>query len=227
MSKTILLWDIDGTLISARGSGSAALCDSLALSFGIKSDLAHIELAGRTDRWIFERILESFELPKTEDNYAKLEKHYLESLEPQLKKRGVEILPGIQQIVQEAHERTDVVQGLLTGNLVEGAKKKLRETRLWEFFGFGAFADDAANRNLLGPKALARAQEQTGQAHLLERVWVIGDTPHDITCGKIFGARTLAIATGKHSVHQLREGQPCAVFQDLSDTKAFWNTVLN
>jgi phosphoglycolate phosphatase-like HAD superfamily hydrolase len=224
--KTLLLWDIDGTLISAHGSGTAALCDSVRESFGIESDLSHIEIQGRTDRWIFQQILATFIIPRTEENMQLLERNYLAALQPQIDRRGVTLLPGVRQILDEAARFGDVEQGLLTGNLIAGAKLKLASHGLWDYFHFGAFADDAANRNELGPLALTRAQRYCGHDFAPERVWVIGDTPHDITCGKVCGARTLAVATGRNTLETLLEGKPCAAFRDLSDTNAFWRSVL-
>jgi len=224
-TRIILLWDIDGTLISAHGSGTAALSDSLKASFGIESTLDHIEIQGRTDRWIYERMLRAFELPVTQANMDLLERNYLDALIPQIQARGVDVLPGINAILEEAHRRGDVAQGLLTGNLIEGARRKMSGLGLMEYFPFGAFADDAANRNELGPKAVERARRHVGEEVPLERIWVIGDTPHDVTCGKTAGARTLAIATGKVPLQRLQECSPCAAFEDLSDTDAFWRAV--
>lgn len=224
-AKIVLLWDIDGTLISARGSGTAALCDALEAEFGIRSDLGNIEIQGRTDRWIFEQMIKAFKLPPTADSMNRLEQGYLDALQPQLAARGVEVLPGVRQILKEAAAREDVVQGLLTGNLIEGAKRKMNGLELWDFFPFGAFSDDAANRNELGPKAVQRAEALCGHPVDMQRVWVIGDTPHDVTCGKVCGARTMAVATGKNALAKLRESSPCAAFENFADTKAFWAAV--
>ena len=82
----------------------------------------------------------------------------------------------------------DIHQALLTGNLRAGAKLKLEHLGIWKYFEFGAFADDSSNRNELGPFALRRAKEKLGIDFSPERVWIIGDTPHDIACGKAIGA---------------------------------------
>ena len=92
---------------------------------------------------------------------------------------------------------------------------------LSHYFAWGAFADDSARRNDLGPVALRRAREKHGIEFAPDRVFVIGDTPHDIACGKVIDAQTIAVATGQYSVDELRAATPTFVLSDLSDTAAF------
>jgi phosphoglycolate phosphatase-like HAD superfamily hydrolase len=101
-----------------------------------------------------------------------------------------------------------------------GAQVKLAHHGLWEHFAFGAFADDSEHRNDLGPHALRRAREHHGVEFSAANVWVIGDTPHDIACGQIIGARTLALATGGYALEQLRAHAPTVVLENLADTAA-------
>jgi phosphoglycolate phosphatase-like HAD superfamily hydrolase len=126
------------------------------------------------------------------------------------------------EIVTQVARAPDFAQGLLTGNLQRGAQIKLSHLGLWTPFLFGAFADDAEDRNDLGPHALRRAHAHHGYNFTPEHVFVIGDTPHDIACGKAIGARTIAVATGRFSVEQLRSHTPTAVLESFSDTKAFF-----
>jgi phosphoglycolate phosphatase-like HAD superfamily hydrolase len=111
----------------------------------------------------------------------------------------------------------DTTLGLLTGNLERGAKLKLEHYNLWHFFAFGAFADDHHDRNELGSFSLARALESTGINFPAAQVDVIGDTGHDVACGKAFGARTVAVATGSWTHEQLAEQRPDFLFDDLSN----------
>ena len=106
---------------------------------------------------------------------------------------------------------------LLTGNLERGAQIKLSHYGLWNYFEFGAYADDNADRNRLGPFAQARARERHGVEFPPERTFVLGDTPHDITCGRVIGAKTVAIATGGCPRETLAAYQPDFLFDDLSD----------
>lgn len=225
MKTTLLLWDIDGTLINAQGSGLEALRDAIRAAFGIVDTLHSIELAGRTDRWIFRQMLRAFELAESESHFSALETHYLAALPRRLQERGVKVLPGIARILADQERREHVAHGLLTGNLRRGAALKLGHGGLWPHFPFGAFADDSENRNDLGPFAARRAGEHYGNDFPAERTWVIGDTPHDVACGQAAGFRTLAVATGWHSQAELTAARPDAVFRDLSDNAAFWAAV--
>jgi phosphoglycolate phosphatase-like HAD superfamily hydrolase len=117
-------------------------------------------------------------------------------------------------------ERPDCLLALLTGNLAAGAEVKLSHYGVWHYFGFGAYADDHHVRNELGPVAQARALEQHGEEFPPERIYVIGDTPRDIECGKAFGAVTVAVATGKYAREELASHGPDFLFDDFSDPDA-------
>jgi phosphoglycolate phosphatase len=223
--KTLLLWDIDGTLITSGGAGFSALERALADVFSVTGSLADIDFAGRTDRWIVRRVFEKFRLPATEENFARYLDGYIAALPTQLANPRARVLPGASERLAEAALRPGVAQGLLTGNLVRGAEAKLRHHGLWHHFPFGAFADDSELRNDLGPHALRRAREHHGVGFAPENVWIIGDTPHDIACGKIIGARTLAVTTGDYSATELAAHAPDAVLSGLDDEAAFWAAV--
>lgn len=223
--KSLFLWDIDGTLISSGGAGMRALQAALQTSFALEGSLADIDFAGRTDRWIMRRIFAKFGLAATEENFARYFEAYLAALPAELANPSARVLPGVAALLQAAAARGDIVQGLLTGNVRRGAEIKLGFHGLWQHFPFGAFADDSELRNELGPHALRRARIHAGVEFDLNRVWVIGDTPHDIECGRAIGARTLALATGSHSAAELAAHHPTAVLENLHDAAAFWKAV--
>jgi phosphoglycolate phosphatase-like HAD superfamily hydrolase len=223
--KTLLLWDIDGTLITSAGAGIRALRPPLLELFGVPTDLADIDFAGRTDRVIFRQIFARHGIPDTEDNFLRYLDGYLARLPAELHHPGAVVLPGVSSLLETAAARPDITQALLTGNVRRAARVKLAHHGLWEFFPFGAFADDSELRNDLGPHALRRAREHTGVTFPADRVWIIGDTPHDIACGRAIGANTLAVATGGHSVAALSAHQPTAILSDLGDTDTFWRLI--
>jgi phosphoglycolate phosphatase-like HAD superfamily hydrolase len=223
--KTLLLWDIDGTLLSSGGAGMRALRTPLRELHGIDATLEDIDYAGRTDRHILRQIFTRYDLPITEENFTRFLDHYVATLPSELANPGAYILPGVPALLRAAATRPDITQALLTGNVQRGARAKLGFHGLWDFFPFGAFADDSEHRNDLGPYALRRAREHTGVDFPPDHVWVIGDTPHDIACGRVIGAKTLAVATGSHSVEALASHQPTAVLRDLSDASAFWRLI--
>ena len=216
--KLLLLWDIDGTLIASGGAGMKALQVALRTVFGLDGSLADINFAGRTDYWIMREVFRKFGLPATPGNFARYFEGYVAALPDQLANPQARVLPGIREILQAAAAHGSIAQGLLTGNIRRGAQVKLSHHGLWEHFPFGAFADDSEHRNELGPHAVRRAAERHGVNFSAANVWVIGDTPHDIACGKIIGARTLAVATGGYPLDQLHAHSPTVVLEDLADT---------
>jgi phosphoglycolate phosphatase len=219
----LILWDIDGTLISSGGAGMRALRTGLSNAFGISDLLEDIDYAGRTDRWIMRQIFSKFRLPATEENFTRLADAYLAALPSEMRDPRAKVLPGVKSLLATLGQSKHIAQGLLTGNLERGAKVKLGHHGIWEHFPFGAFADDSELRNELGPHALRRAGARHGVVFPPERVWIIGDTPHDIECARVIGANSLAVATGLHTVEALAAHRPTAVMADLSDAEAFWN----
>lgn len=221
----LLLWDIDGTLLASGGAGMRALRTALAVRFGIDGSLEGIDFGGRTDPWIMRQIFEKFGLPDTPETMAAYTSAYLEALPAELQRSTSRVLPGAAERLAEAAARPHVAQGLLTGNRRRGAEIKLARHGLWDTFAFGAFADDHELRNELGPFALRRAREHHGVTFAPEKTWIIGDTPHDIACGRAIGARTLAVATGHSHADVLRDHRPDAFLPDLSDAARFWDAL--
>ncbi|HEX2860826.1 MAG TPA: HAD family hydrolase [Lacunisphaera sp.] len=224
--KKLILWDIDGTLIVSHGAGVRAMEKALTKRFGVTVDLGSIDWAGRTDSWITGEVFRHVGLPDTPQNSHDYLEAYLEALPGELAggPQG-QVLPGVLELLEILHHRQDLAQGLLTGNLRRGAEFKLTHYKVWHYFEFGAFADDSPRRNDLGPHALRRARERHAIEFAPERTFIIGDTPHDIECGKVIGARTIAVATGKFSAEELAAHEPTAVFADFADTAAFLRAI--
>ena len=213
--RRLLLWDIDGTLISTGAAGHRAIALATAQQFG--GDLEGVEIAGRTDSGIAHQILTKFGKPITEESMKSLLDLYLELLALELPRSLGKVLPGVLALLERCERQPDTSLGLLTGNLKRGARLKLEHYQLWHFFAFGAFADDHHERNELGTFALTRAQERTGEKFLPDQVDVVGVTGHDIACGKAFGARTIAVATGSWPREKLAQCAPAFLFDDLSN----------
>ncbi len=220
MTKRLLLFDIDGTLIDSAGAGMRALKDVLQEQFGISDDLRGIEIAGRTDSGIVHQILRKQEIAVSDENVAVFLDLYAKFLGRELPLRKGALLPGVEELLSRLQGRSQNVLALLTGNIERGAKLKLEHYGIWDFFEFGAFADDHHDRNELGPFAQRRAREKHATDFPAEAIDVIGDTPHDIACGKAMGARTIAVATGSFSRAQLAEHQPDELIDDFSDVEA-------
>ena len=221
MRDSLVLWDIDGTLVDMDRAGERALLrlirDAYQRDFGEKLP---VQLAGRTDTSIMRDLLEHLKVEASPEAVRHFQETYLELLQHTLPAGAARIQPGVKELLDAIHAHREIHQALLTGNLREGARLKLSHLDLWKYFEFGAFADDSSNRNELGPFALRRAKEVLGLDFPPDRVYVVGDTPHDITCGLAIGAKTIAVATGNFSVAQLQACGPTHVFADLSDTAA-------
>jgi phosphoglycolate phosphatase-like HAD superfamily hydrolase len=216
----LLLFDIDGTLLTSGGAGERALRLGFRDRFGIDDDLSSVEIAGRTDSGIVREMLAAHRLPATPENIAAFLDGYLHHLAEEIPRTPGRLLPGILPLLDALQPRADIVLALLTGNLARGAEIKLRHYGVWHFFEFGAFADDHHDRNQLGPFAQARARAQRGIEFPPERIFVLGDTPHDIACARAIGAKAIAIATGKFSQADLAAHAPDFLFDDLADSDA-------
>ena len=189
----------------------------LQKQFGISDDLRGVEIAGKTDTGIVHQILRKQNIPVDDETTAAFLDLYVDCLARELPQRKGTVLPGVEELLGRLRARSQNVLGLLTGNLKRGAKLKLLHYGIWDFFEFGAFADDHHDRNALGPFAQRRAREK----HLIDfaaaEIDVIGDTPHDIACGKAIGARTIAVTTGNFTRAQLAEYQPDRIVDNFSE----------
>ena len=220
MKTRLVLFDIDGTLLVSGGAGEKALRLALKDRFGCDDDLAAVEIAGRTDSGIAREIFKRHGIEPLAENLGAFFDGYIGHLSRELPGHRGRLLPGIVALLENLKAREDVALGLLTGNLSRGAEIKLRHYGVWDYFEFGAYADDHHDRNELGRFARERAKEKHGVEFAPEKIFVLGDTPHDIQCGRVLGAKTIAIATGGCSRGQLAAHQPDFLFDDLSDVKA-------
>ena len=225
IQKRLLLFDIDGTLIHSGGAGVHALKSAFRERFGIVDDLHDIEIAGMTDSGIVISILNKHKIPATNENVSAFLDSYVHFLSLELPRRKGKLLPGVLELLEKLKSRPHLVLALLTGNVSRGAQLKLEHYGVWHFFEFGAFADDHRDRNRLGPFARARAKEKHSREFSASEIDVIGDTPRDIACGKAFGARTIAVASGTWSREQLAEYQPDFLIDDLSNVKRIIDTL--
>ena len=192
----------------------------LQKQFGISDDLRGVEIAGKTDTGIVQQILRKQNIAADDKTIAAFLDLYVEYLARELPQRKGTILPGVEELLGRLRARSRNVLALLTGNVERGAKLKLSHYGIWDFFEFGAFADDHPDRNELGPFAQRRAREKHAIDFATTEIDVIGDTPHDIACGKAIGARTIAVTTGNFTRAQLAKHQPDRIVDDFSKVDA-------
>ncbi len=218
--KSLLLWDIDGTLVNADGAGRRAMLQAMKDCFAVKASFDGFEIAGCTDRQLLEWLLGRHDLEKSENNFQKCAARYTERLKTEMALGKIHTYDGVESFLQTAARRPDIFQGLLTGNLSEAARVKLDCFGLNHYFAFGAFGEDSSDRNALGPIALKRARRVHNHdfKNRPARVYVIGDTARDISCGKAIGASTIAVATGFHSREKLAACHPTLLLDDFTQT---------
>lgn len=224
LAPAVFLWDIDGTLVCTGKAGEKALILAMERAFGIPSSLHDVDYRGRTDLRILHMLLEKHGLPLSPENIEAARAEYLRALEEQLPLCQGRVLDGVPGLLDLTPEQ-GVHHGLLTGNLRQGAELKLTHYKLWHYFPFGAFADDHWDRNQLSPFARDRAREHIA-TDLAPELYVIGDTPHDIACGRIIGAKTVAVATGGYSTEELAAHHPDYLFADLRNPRSWLEDAL-
>ncbi len=218
----LVLWDIDGTLITSARAGERALVRALKSEFDMDGPLGKVELAGRTDRFIAEQIFAMHGLEASHETIHRFFEAYVGYLGEEMHRGPAVTLPGITDVLEVLAHTEGIVQGLLTGNIVRGARIKLEHFDVWHYFPYGAFADDSAIRNDLGPHALRRASEFHGFGFQGSDVVVVGDTPYDIECGRVIGAATVAVATGQYTSENLLRHRPDLILQDFKQPKEFY-----
>ncbi len=201
----LLLWDIDGTLLSSDGAGRWAMEQAFRELWGVEEALAGIELAGRTDEAILEDAARAAGLRLSDRDREVFRRRYARVLEEELRggRRKPCALPGVTSVLEALDGDGRFVSGLLTGNWRESGFIKLAAVGLDRWFAFGAFAEDAPTREALLPVALDRASALWGLRLPARRAVVIGDTPRDVSVAKACGARSVAVATGPHGVEAL------------------------
>jgi phosphoglycolate phosphatase-like HAD superfamily hydrolase len=219
----LILFDIDGTLVTARGAGRRAVKAALERVFGTSGGIDDYDLRGKTDQRILFDVTEAAGLARDAvvgrlDDYFEAYARVLAELIGD--GRDVVTLPGVADVVRTLHGADGVVLGLLTGNIEEGARIKLEPTGLWPYFALGAYGSDHVDRRRLPSLAARRAHALVGYPFRPEEVLVIGDTPLDIDCARAFGAVAVAVATGFHSRDELLKERPDFLFDDLADVKS-------
>jgi phosphoglycolate phosphatase-like HAD superfamily hydrolase len=221
----ICLFDIDGTLLASGGAGKAAMELALTEEFGVQLLEHRVPFSGRTDRAITRDLFHAHGIEHTPANWQRFRDRYLRLLPDCLHRNQGRVLPGIGELLELLAERPNIVLGLLTGNIREGARLKLAHYGLCDYFAFGGFGDQHMDRDEVAHEALAAAKAHTNGGVKLERFWVIGDTPLDVQCARAIGARVAAVATGFHSLQELAAAKPDVVLTDLSDPApllAYW-----
>jgi phosphoglycolate phosphatase-like HAD superfamily hydrolase len=227
----LVLFDIDGTLLSSEGMGRASMQRALDEVFGSPGSPEY-RYDGKTDRQIVREVmrLEGHSDEHIDSRMEKLMELYLEGLRAGAKsgKFNVQPLAGVPEILDALEARDDVVLGLLTGNIAPGARIKLSAAGIDpDRFRVNAFGSDHEHRPELPAIAQRRAGEVLGLSIAGDRLVVIGDTPADIACGRSLGARSIGVASGHYTVEQLQAHEPYAALPSLANTQQVLEAIMD
>jgi phosphoglycolate phosphatase len=223
MATTLVLWDIDHTLIETRGVGSQVYAEAFAKVTGRALEKMP-ELAGRTEPVIFREALKVNGVEPGEELYDQFAveqaRGYAAHLD-ELRDRG-RALPGAAEALLALSQRDDAIQSVLTGNTRPSAEIKLRAFDLDRYldFNIGAYGTDDDTRANLVRIARQRAETAHGLSFDDGATVLIGDTPNDVAAALASGARIIAVATGNDNATALAEAGADTVLPDLTDTTA-------
>ena len=216
--ETILLFDIDGTLLLSGGAGRVAMQRVMSEMFAAPS-LPSLKVHGRTDHGIISELFEALQIELTDERRQQFTEAYHGELEICLPLCTGRLMPAIEPLLNWLDQQANVRLGILTGNSRSAAKAKLQHFGLEQFFDFrlAGFGERFGDRNDVAQVAWEQCRSVMGNALRAEQIWVIGDTIRDVACARSIGAKVTAVATGGDTLETLEESQPDLLVSDLSD----------
>lgn len=228
--KRLILWDIDETMISSDGAGFRSISRAMEKMFGIEKEACRIPMSGKTDPQIITEILtaQGRTQEEAQQHVAEVIATYLTYLDDEIAAAQYYIMhEGVRELLDELSAMSNAYQGLLTGNVEHGAGKKLNRFQLAPYFAIGAYGSDSACRLDLPAIAVKRAVQHFGVDFAPQEVVIIGDSVNDIACARVYGAKAIAVNTGRTSYEILEQEKPCHLFKNLSDTRAVLAAIFN
>jgi phosphoglycolate phosphatase-like HAD superfamily hydrolase len=223
MRHTLLMFDVDGTLLTTHGGGQRAMAQAGVELFGESFTFQRVNFAGGLDPLLFAEAARTSGMPEAIEREADFRALYRPKLEAELARQGDTVaMPGIAELLAQLRERAaqaqDVMLGLLTGNYSEAAPVKLAAAGLErDWFTITAFGNEGAQRPDLTHLAMQKYEQHTGHAADPRQVIIIGDTPRDVHCANVHNCVSLAVATGKSSVDELRQAGAEIAIDDFRD----------
>ena len=223
MRPTVLLFDVDGTLVTTGGVGRRALEIAFERSCGRRDACRSFRLDGMTDRAIVRTGMRAIDVEPTEALIDQVLVDYLVVLAEEVAaapEATYRLHPGMAETVHAAAAHRHVAVGLGTGNIREGARIKLERVGIYERFTFGGFGCDAEDRTALIRRGAERGASLLGAPLEECRVVVIGDTPKDVAAARAIGAESIGVGTGSFSAEQLLGSGATRAFANLASPGA-------
>jgi phosphoglycolate phosphatase len=229
-TQRLVLFDIDETLISSDGAGRRAIHRVLNQLYGVHEDTTGgVIMSGKTDPQILREILEAHKMNPDEIPQAidKLLDIYLDILEEEILNAGYYIVhDGVFELMEAIAQQSSIYLGLLTGNVERGARLKLEQFGLNKHFPIGAYGSDSPDRLDLPAIGRDRAQEHYKLTFEPAQLVIIGDAVNDVRCAKHFGAKCIAVNSGKTTRAELEAMNPEYLFPSLSETQVILDAIL-
>ncbi len=221
MTEGLYLFDIDLTLIRSGGVGLRSLRATLDELYEIGGVTEGYMPHGKLDRQIFEDLLLLGGVKVSEQTLAAVETAYLEILAEEIPGcPGLQLMPGVPDVLDYLERTAGCDLGLLTGNLQQSGMIKLSPFGLARYFPVGAFGSDGGERHALVAVARERAFACYGKSYRDRQVFVIGDSPRDVECARQAGVISVAVAAGDHDRETLAAAGPDLLLADLGDPQA-------
>lgn len=219
--KRLVLFDIDGTLLTTHGRAVRAMMAAYRRAYGCEAAQLPYRMDGKTELQITFELMAMAGLSREEvlAGLPSFWRAYAEELERHVTHDTTTVHPGVAQVVQAVAADPDSVLGLLTGNCEVAARRKLHCARL-DGFVVGAYGEHHERRDELPAVALDGAERIAGRRFSGKEIVILGDTPNDIDCGRALGVKAIAVATGRFTPAELAEHRPDAVFPTLADVPA-------
>jgi phosphoglycolate phosphatase-like HAD superfamily hydrolase len=221
--KQLILFDIDGTLLSTNGAARRAFHRAMLEVYGTAGPIDTHVFNGKTDPQIARELLasEGFANGDVDTAMPRLFERYLHGMRQEIAHPAHEtsVYPGVRELLNVLETSDAALVGLLTGNIAEGAALKLTSAQLDHYFSLGAYGSDSEHRNELPAIAVQRAFERTGRNFSGKDIVIIGDTPSDVLCGQGLGVFAVGVCTGGFTRDDLLAAGADIVFDDLSETE--------